>query len=133
VLTGTSYTSGSFVGVNGITWNYTGARNESGFEIDGNGILFRDSGSYVRATIPGGVNEVSVDYRKGFTGGGNRQLEIRVNGEVVATSPSFGSASGRDDTIYTLSVDTLGLTGDVVVEIRAITNNQIVFDNITWN
>lgn len=122
------YLSGSFIGVNGITWEYTGARNESGYEIDGKGLMFKPSGSFVRATIAGGVDAISVDYRKGFTGGGNRQIEILVNGNVVATSPAFDV----DDEVFTLSVDNLGITGEVVLEIRNALSKQIVIDNITW-
>ncbi|RVU42803.1 hypothetical protein EA187_14940 [Lujinxingia sediminis] len=127
-LSGSSYVDGTFVGVNGITWEYTGARNESGFEIDGKGILFKSSGAYVRATLPGGVDAISVDYRKGFTGGGNRQFEILVNGNVVATSPAFDV----DDEIFTLSVDNLGISGEFVLEVRNALSKQIVIDSITW-
>ncbi|TXD33888.1 hypothetical protein FRC98_20000 [Lujinxingia vulgaris] len=127
-LVGDSYLSGSFVGVNGITWEYTGARNENNFPIDGKGVIFKETGNNVRATIPGGLNEVSVDYRKAFTGGGNRQIEILVNGNVVATSPAFDVANE----VFTLSVDNLGVTGEFTLEVRNALNKQILIDNITW-
>ncbi len=132
----TQYQAGSFVGVDGITWEYTGARAAGDEEIDGKGVIFRDAGVGIWAEgIPGGVNRLSLEYRKAFIGQNPRQFEVRINGSVVYTSDTFGAFSGADDEIYTMSLDGLGVAGAFDLEIRNLApggNAQITFDNIRW-
>jgi hypothetical protein len=133
--TGSNYGEGTFTGVENITWSYHGqAAGE--YEIDGNGFLLRRaSDSYLEATFPNGIKSLSFDYRKAYTGGTARQLEVLINGEVKTTSESFGSGSGEDATVYNLTVE-VNVEESVTVRIKltgtADTNRHAVIDNFTW-
>ena len=130
-----NYCEGTFTGVENITWSYHGqAAGE--YEIDGNGFLLRRaSDSYLEATFPNGIKSLSFDYRKAYTGGNARQLEVLINGEVKTTSESFGSGSGEDATVYNLTVE-VNVEESVTVRIKltgiAATNRHAVIDNFTW-
>jgi hypothetical protein len=135
VLTG-SYVDGTFEGNNGVTWNYGHSRNEGDYPIDGAGIMLRRaSDSFLEATLSGGVGTFSVEFRKAFTGTAERQLELIVNGSILATSEIIGTASGADETIYTFTAN-VNQPGDVTIKIKNVgdtsTNRQTVLDNITW-
>lgn len=135
-LTGT-YSDGSFTGDEGFTWTYGHSRDESSYPITGNGIMLRRaSDSYLEATIPGGIGDFSFDYRKAFTGGSERNVELIINGTQVAVSPTFGTDSANDNVIYTLNETGINETGNVTVRIKNIgntsTNRQTIIDNISW-
>ncbi|TXD33894.1 hypothetical protein FRC98_20030 [Lujinxingia vulgaris] len=136
-LSGSSYTATHFTTDAGFTWSVIGARSEDVYPIDGEGIILRGKGSSLASVgLSGGVNEVSVDFRKAFTGQTPRHLTLSVNGTIVATSPIFGDVSGPDETVYTLSADNLNISGSfsIVARVRSETDNptQIVIDNLTW-
>lgn len=130
-----SYADGSFVGNNGITWTYVQSRNEDVYGIDGKGIMLRrasDNSKVYSSTVATGIGSFSVKLRKGFTGTGNRQVELFVNGVSKGTSQTFGNFSGADATVYDFEVNDINIAGDVVIEIRNITANQVVVDDIAW-
>ncbi|SES83844.1 S-layer homology domain-containing protein [Natronincola peptidivorans] len=138
-LSGNQYTEGSFEGNNGIKWNHTHVTGEQSYPIDGKGILLRRSGDnskIVSDTITGGIGSFSVQMRKAFTGTGDRQIELFINGQSKGKSITFGSSSGEDDTVHTFSVKDINVEGNIIIEIRHITggsqNRQLVIDNITW-
>jgi len=143
-LSGVNYVDGSFVGNNGITWNYVHVTGEQDFPINGKGIILRRHNitdttgqSAVSATIPGGIGNFSVDVRKAFTGNTVRQLELVINGTVVEQFVHT-FANGADDTVVQFTVNNINVTGDVNLELRvfgtetANTNRQVVIDNLTW-
>ncbi|KEO71979.1 chitobiase/beta-hexosaminidase C-terminal domain-containing protein [Anditalea andensis] len=132
---GTGYTNGSFVGNSDIIWNYVASRNEGDFPIDGKGLMLRGASYESKITssaIPGGIGSFSMDLRKAFTGGADRQVALLINGEEIARSEIFGGFSGADATIRTFEVNDIHLGGDIVIEIRNLTEGQITIDNITW-
>lgn len=133
---GTDYSNGSFVGVNGITWSYTHSRDEAEFPIQGKGLMLRRAmDSSFSGTITGGVGTLSFQFRKAFTGGNERQLELYVNDVVVATSEIFGAGSGEQTQVYTLSYD-VNSSEPITIKIKNVGdgdfNRQSVIDNITW-
>lgn len=125
-----SYSDGSFTGVNSIVWDYVESRTHEDYEIDGQSIMLRrlsDNSKISTTSIPGGISSFSVDLKKGFTGGGNRQVEIFVNGGSIGTSVAF------DDTlVHNLSITGLTTSGNFDLEVRNITGKQVMVDNITW-
>ncbi|MGB0868553.1 MAG: PKD domain-containing protein [Flavobacteriales bacterium] len=125
-----AYTSGSFTGVNGISWDYTASRNNSSFSIDGTSIMLRrisDSSRVEAMNIPGGVSSISMKLKKGFTGGGDRKVEVFVNGASVGMSTAF------DDTlVHTYEITGLTDTGNFDLKILNVTPKQVVIDDITW-
>lgn len=126
-----SYANGSFNGETaGIVWNYTNARNEATYPITNKGILFQSSGNKLETTISNGIGKLSFDVRKAYTAGTNtRKIEILVDGNVVFTSPTFGTAQ-TDNTIYHYEVD-INKTSSSVIAFRNA-GPQITLDNISW-
>jgi len=135
----TNYSSGKFVGVNNIEWNYEGARGnlvDQGvdYSIDGKGMILRRSGdnSRIYANISGGIKDFSVDLKKAMTNSNKRMVELFINGESKGTFELDNSNSG----IQKFEVNNLNIEGEFTLEIKHISggdkNAQITIDNITW-
>jgi len=127
-----SYTDNSFLGDNGVTWSFVEAQNEDVYGINGNGLMLRDlaTGSKITSnTILGGIDSFSVQLKKGFTGVGDRQVELFINGVSKGNSTAFD-----DSSIHTFTLNNLNIEGNVVIELHNVqdTNAQIVIDNIIW-
>ncbi len=141
--TDTIYIDGSFVGENGVTWNYyhvtgsvAGANDNS---IDGNGMILRRSAvpsRIVSGPITGGIANFSMQMRKAYTSAGDRQLALYVNNEWVADSQIFGSPTGGDPTVHTFEVNGINIPGEITIEVRNIqggdVNRQVTIDNLSW-
>src|SRR5690554_916803 len=134
--TGSTYADGSFVGNNGITWNYVHCQAAGSYSIDGIGILLRRSNepSSLSASIQGGIGSFSVDTRKGYSSNTQRKLELVINGEVIEQfEPDF--PSGETDVVIPFVVEDINIPGDFTLELRlygAAGNQHIVLDNIVW-
>lgn len=132
-----SYGNGSFDGEHQTTWSYYQSRNDSGYEISGsNALMLRDTSSRLEIIFPNGINEISFDYRKAFTGGAARQFEIvKVVGTtetVLFTSPVFGNTSGADATIHSTGDISVTESDNTTVIIRNISAGQMNLDNFIW-
>lgn len=131
---GSSYSNGSFVGNNAITWTYIQSRDENedtnNSGIDGNALMLRrssDNSKITSSSISGGIGSFSVKLYKGFTGAGNRQVELFINGVSKGTSETF------DDYLeHTFEVNEINIEGDIVIEIQNIKSYQVIIDDITW-
>lgn len=131
-----SYSDGTFVGDSGLTFTYGHSRNEGDFPIEDEGLMLRRaSDSYLEWTLSNGVGNLSFEYRKAFTGGAIRQLEVIINDIQVATTPEFGEGSGQQDDVYTFS-QAINQNGEVTIRIKNVGattgNTQSVIDNISW-
>src|SRR5699024_1005499 len=131
-----SYSDGTFIGESGLTFTYAESRNQADYPIDGEGLLLRRaSDSYLEWTVPDGVGSISFEYRKAYTGGSIRQLELLVNGNQLATTPEFGEGSGEQTEIYTFT-ESVNLEGEVTLKIKNVGtttgNRHSVIDNISW-
>lgn len=129
-----SYSDGSFEGINGITWSYIASRNgnndsnSSGIELPALMLRRASSGSKITSSaISGGISNFSVKLYKGFTGGGDRQVELFINGVSMGTSTPFDDFSE-----YTFSVDDINISGSIEIEIVNTTTKQIIIDDISW-
>lgn len=130
-----SYTDNSFVGNNGITWNYVASRDQNGDTngsgINGNALMLRrasDNSRVTSSSISGGIQNFSVKLYKGFTGSGTRQVELFINGVSKGTSVGF------DDFLEnTFTVNNINTEGNFTIEIRNIQSGQIIIDDITWS
>jgi hypothetical protein len=129
-----SYADGSFVGNAGVTWSYVQSRdanndkNNSGISLPA--IMLRNSSSdskITSSTISGGIGDFSVKLYKGFTGGGNRQVELFINGVSKGSSEAFDD---YDEHIFTVSG--INMIGDVIIELKNKTSKQVIVDDITW-
>src|SRR5690554_555739 len=131
---GTGYGDGSFVGNDGITWTYLASRDGNG-DANGSGInlpalmLRRDSddSKVTSSEIPNGIGNFSVKLYKGFTGGGDRQVELFVNGISQGTSVGFDDFSE-----HLFEVNDINISGNIIIEIRNITSKQVIVDDIFW-
>ncbi len=128
------YEDGNFVGEDGITWTYVASRdknddaNNSG--IDGKAIMLPSlsRGSKITSsTISGGIGSFSVKTYKGFTGGGDRQIELFINGVSKGKSEPFD-----DYNEHTFTVESINLEGDFTIEIKNTTEKQVIIDDIAW-
>src|SRR5690625_4253077 len=131
-----TYSDGTFVGDSGLTFTYGHSRNEGDYPINDEGLMLRRaSDSYLEWTLPNGVGDLSFEYRKAFTGGSPRQLEVIINGTQVATTPEFGEGSGEQTETHTFT-QTINQDGATTIKIKnvgsATTNKQAVIDNISW-
>jgi len=129
-----SYTDNNFVGDNGVTWTYVHSRNANG-DANGSGISLpalmlrrnTEPSSVTSSSVAGGITDFSVKLYKGFTGAGDRQVELFVNGV------SKGSSIVFDDNLeHIFSVTGINVGGNVTIELRNITAKQVIVDDITW-
>lgn len=135
ITPGSSYTSGSFVGNNDITWNYVACRDQNddanGSGIDGNAIMLRraaDESRIYSSAIAGGIKSFKVKLYRGFTSTAvARQVEVFVNGTSVGVSEGF-----TDTAMHTFEVDGINVSGDFTLEIKNITTGQVIVDDIEW-
>lgn len=129
-----SYSDDSFIGNDGITWSYVASRDANG-DANSSGInlpalMLRrvsDNSKITSSSISGGIGNFSMKLYKGFTGGGDRQVEVFINGVSVGTSQAFD-----DFTEQTFSINDINIGGDVVIEIVNTTSKQVIIDDITW-
>lgn len=137
--TGGSYTEGDFVGQQEIDWSFSGARHVSDtntYTIDGPAMMFgSDAPSYLRTeSLPGGISSFELQMRKAFTGSGERQLELLVNGDSLGTSEIFGDFSGEDDEVRTFEIDDIDIACVDSLELRSVhTDSQVTIDNVSWS
>ena len=127
-----SYADGSFVGENGITWTYVASRDDAGTAAVTNppALMLRrvsDVSSVTSSTISGGIGDFSVKLYKGFTGGGDRQVELFINNVSYGTSTAFDDFSE-----HIFSVTGINVSGDVVIRLDNITAKQVIVDDIGW-
>lgn len=124
-----SYTTGSFVGENSITWTYTASRNENVYGINGKGIMLKDVTSKIGSSvIVSGISSFSCKLRKGFTGAGKRQVQLFINGMKVATSQAWDH-----NEVETFTVNNINIPGAVTIELRNAVNHQVVIDDLAWD
>ena len=138
-----TYADGGFTGNGGIEYTYVHSRNSGvgtsdDYSINDQGLMLRRaSDSYIQATFPNGLSAFSFQYRKAFTGGAIRQLEVLVNGTVTTTTAEFGEGSGAQATVYTQTL-TINQAGPVIIRIKNVgdatmtANKQSTIDNIVW-
>ncbi|WP_052503470.1 lamin tail domain-containing protein [Lacinutrix sp. Hel_I_90] len=130
----TSYANGSFVGAAGITWTYVASRDANG-DANGSGInlpalMLRrvsDGSKITSSSISGGISDFSVKLYKGFTGGGNRQVELFVNGVSRGLSTPFDNFTEQ-----TFTVTGINVAGNITIELVNTTSTQVIIDDITW-
>jgi Secretion system C-terminal sorting domain len=128
----TVYASGTFTGNNNQTWAYTFAKvTAAAYSIAGTSVELRNlrstgNGGDMKTTVTGGVNSVTFKYRYAqFAGGAN--LDVFVGGTKRASVRPL--ALGQ---VYTQTIDSLGLSGQVEIRLFSTGNPSIVIDDISW-
>ncbi|MDG1194555.1 MAG: T9SS type A sorting domain-containing protein [Polaribacter sp.] len=130
-----SYADNNFVGNNGITWTYIASRDENGDSngagISGKALMLRrvsDGSKVTSSSISGGIKDFSVKLYKGFTGGGDRQVEVFINSVSYGTSAAFD-----DNSEHIFTINNINVTGNFVIEIINTQSGQIIVDDISWS
>ncbi|UOE41724.1 T9SS type A sorting domain-containing protein [Chryseobacterium suipulveris] len=130
--TGTNYTTVNFTGMDNTTWALALARivdTSANYAITGSTALMNANGT-ITITFGSGVGNLKFQYMKAFTGGTARSIQVSVNGTIVNTTPTFGSGSGAQTTVYDYSYD-INSSGSTVVEVKVL-GAQTSLDNFVW-
>ncbi|MDY0277302.1 MAG: endonuclease [Acholeplasma sp.] len=119
-----SYSSSSFQGVDGITWSYVSSRTDE--KLNGNALTFgnRSEISSLSASLEGGISKISLKAAHAFSGDESRPIEIKINGNVVAT---FQVKSGP----YQSFSQELSIKGSYTLEISSPNKQRITIDDIS--
>ncbi len=129
------YEDGVFYGDDGVQWTYEEVRRSTGeYFIDGTSIILRQSpaGSIESEILSGGISSVSMQLSQAFTGSGDRQVEVLVNGQSVGQSKPFYESGSTPFPVYRFAIDDIGVSGGFQLEVRSIGGGQVVVDNLTW-
>ncbi len=121
-LTGSSYVSGSHIGVNGILWSYDYYRADQ--PLDGTALTTKTGN--LTATLNNGVSYLAFDHVKAFQNSSDRSFEIYINGsliDVVTVDPNSTTPNRYVN-------DNLSYSGQVVLKIVG-KGEQKTIDNIT--
>ena len=127
----TSFSSGSFDGVDGNTWNYQDARDEGTNSVYGRpGVWLEAEGSEISTDFDIDPDSMSIIYRAaGPQSDGDRQIRVLADGSVVDTSDTF------DDGTHIMVIDDFENWDDFELTIQ---NNApdidggIVIDQVSW-
>lgn len=133
--TGTSYTTVNFDGADNTAWTLAAARvinTATDYNITNRSVILRgdNSGGTTTITFRRGVGALTYQYRKAFTGGTPRKMQVKVDGVVVDTTSEFGAGTGAQNTVYTHTIE-INKTDNVVVEVAAL-GAQVTVDNFSW-
>ncbi|MFO7978945.1 MAG: T9SS type A sorting domain-containing protein [Bacteroidales bacterium] len=128
-LTGSTYSTGTFTGQDGSTWNYVQSRGDG--VITGKSIMLgkdRDPQAEVYSgTITGGIGTLTFDYMQAFSS--NVNLQVLVNDVLVGTVTSSGEATD----IKSSGAIEVNVAGDFVIKfINPTGGGQVVIDNVVW-
>ncbi|ACU07177.1 hypothetical protein FIC_00722 [Flavobacteriaceae bacterium 3519-10] len=129
---GTSYTTVNFTGEDATSWAFATTRivdTSANYNISGTSALLNSNGT-ATITFANGLGTLNFQYRKAFTGGAARTVQVSVDGVIVNTSPAFGSGSGAQADVYDYSL-LINKSGSVVVEVKVL-GAQTTLDNFSW-
>jgi hypothetical protein len=128
--TGATYSTGTFTGQDGSTWNYIQCRSD--VDVTGNSCMIgrnrTPQSNVYSGTISGGIGTLSFNYMQAFSN--NVNLNVLVNDIVVGNVTS----SGQQNEILNSGPITVNVAGDFVIKFINVNNNngQVCIDDITW-
>ncbi len=126
--TATSYTSGSFVGNNGVTWTFVNSRGDK--SINGKSIMLgrnqTPTAELTSDSIANGIGTLSFKYQQAYSTDVN--LEVSVNGQLVYTATS----SNENGVVKNTGAITVNTTGKFVLQFYNPNGGQVVIDDIEW-
>jgi hypothetical protein len=128
--TGSSYSTGTFLGQDGSTWNYVQSRSD--IDITGNAAMLGRNRSpqanIYSGTISGGIGTLSFNFMQVYST--NVNLNVLVNDIVVGNVTS----SGEQSVIKSSGSITVNVSGDFVIKFINVNNSdgQVCIDDISW-
>lgn len=128
--TGSSYNNGSFIGLDGSTWNYDQCRGDVliNNETPCLGKGRTPTASITSGTISNGITDMSFEYKQAYST--DVSLDVFVNGNKITTLTS-NSETGVVKNSGTISVN---VSGDVVIQFIQSSgeSGQVAIDNVSW-
>ncbi len=126
----------SFIGVQGIEWEYYQLKRQEEDEgdadaIEGTTIVLNGAeGGWIQAEdVAGGITSVSMLLARADTPGGERSVEVFVDGISVGQSPDV---SGETDSfLYVIELDD-SVAGDFDLRIESSGDRDVAVDNVSW-
>lgn len=117
-----SYTTRTWIGDNGLTWNATDARTD--LTINGAAIALRVGNVNCQA-IPNGIGSLTFTHQQ-YYGGSNPVLEVYVGTTKVGTVNPTTTAT-------TTTINNINIGGSFNLEIRQTTSTlRVAIDDVTW-
>lgn len=128
-VSGSSYTDGEFLGVNGNTWNFVDARGD--IDITDETVTLRNTlTASLNTYMTGGLTSFSFDYMQAFSTDVN--LDVFVDGVLVTTVTSSGEQSQvKNSGLIVLDTPVLGIFNIEFKQNTAI-GGQVAIDNLSW-
>ena len=121
--TGSSYTNGTFTGVAGIVWTYSGMRTDE--VVDGKSLTFGRGQDYsLKANFTGGASKISVDLKHAYSGSTTRNVGLYINNVLVHTFEVMSSKLNYE-------VSDLNISGNFSLELRNLGGERVSVDNLT--
>lgn len=118
-----SYSNGTFTGVNGISWTYVGMRTDQ--ILNGKSLTFgANASNSLKATIPGGIAAFSMSAKPVFTGAEPRNVALYINDTLIQT---FGVTTAQ----LTYQVTGLNISGTYTLELRNTGGLRVIIDDVS--
>jgi hypothetical protein len=125
-----NYLSRSWTGTDNVTWTAEGARTDQ--TLTGKAVCFGDNATgnrWVKSpTYTDGIGRLKFKYVRGFTNTNARNIQVWVNGVQIGANISVNTSSNTPQEYD----EVLNIPGDVEIEIRSISNGQVIVDDIEW-
>lgn len=134
VGTSGTYSSGSFVGQDGSTWNYNSCRSDRAIVAPSPcmGKGRNPTGSVTSGILANGCGTLSFDYKQGYSSAVN--LNIYVNGLVVGnvTSPGGNGDTATVRNSGPIVVNAPGTFTLLFKQADSLLSGQVTIDNVSW-
>jgi trimeric autotransporter adhesin len=124
--TSSSYSTRTWTGTNGVTWTSTASRTDQ--TLTGKAICTNGNGTVTSPTYSGGMGTLQFNYVRGFTGTGTRSIEVYVNNTKIGSTIAVSTTSNTPQA-YSAAIN---VSGNVILELRTSSGNQIIIDDISW-
>ncbi len=123
--TANEWSTGSFVGNDGITWNYVNVKRTN--TINGNTMkLDNDANGEISATLAGPINTLTFNVAPTGT--------AQMSGvEVFANGVSIGTADIQVATQRSVTFQNVSTASSVVLSFKGYNNADVQIDDITWS
>ncbi|MGB2273789.1 MAG: DUF4955 domain-containing protein [Flavicella sp.] len=124
------WTTDSFVGDHNVEWTLD-AKSLTGY-MDGKHIYMRSGKTGITSeTIQGGISSFSVECKDLWGAGEERNIELLINGNVVASLTHIGTE------VYHFEANNINISGAIQIALRNAsttdTNKSIAIDNMYWS
>lgn len=127
-----SYSTGTFVGVDGGTWSYTLSRTDQ--SIDGKALTLSGGAELITGTLGGGISSLSFNWKRPYGETFDQwDVDIYVNDVLVN---KFSESVGTTNEVYFYSFNLDNpVDGDFVIKFKVNGGSKkmrLTIDNLSW-